>query len=91
MKKKTLNELVDKLEKIENEVLEYFEENIQDRLNACKTAEECRVILREISLQCTRKKDGGMRDIPGLIHVRMCMAISRFIPQQVIVPYKVFQ
>lgn len=70
-----LTKLVDKLEKIEEDIKQWFSINIQHRLNKCNSKEEVMKLKREVSYYC-RNKNGQSRDMPSYIQIQFCLKIS---------------
>lgn len=70
-----LTKLVDKLEKIEEEIKQWFYINIQHRLNKCNTQEEVIKLKREVSYYC-HYKNGQYREMPSYIQLQFCLKIS---------------
>ena len=73
-----LSKLVDELERVESQIDQWFEDNISCRLSGCRTTQEVRSIIHEVSLQC-HDTNGHIRDIPSSIHLAFCCKISGLI------------
>lgn len=77
-KDKKLSKLLNKLNKVEKEIQDWFDLNIKDRLENCKSKEEVNSICKEIYYQCSGD-NGEVRDMPGLILVPLAVKMSLFI------------
>lgn len=73
-----LGELTDKLYQVEAEINQWFEDHVRDRLRNCKSKDEVKAIVRELSIQC-RSGSGEIRDMPSSIHVVLCIKMSEFV------------
>lgn len=69
--------LVDRLEKAEQDIKDWFDANVQPKLDECKTREEVVQLQKSVSYFCT-DDEGQIRDTPSYIFIQFCFKLSTF-------------
>jgi len=76
-----LSILVDRLEAAEQAIKEWFELNMQPKLDACTTLDEVRDLQSAVSYYC-RDAEGGSRCMPKHIFMQFCLKTSLFMDRK---------
>lgn len=78
----TLKQLTDTQYALQAECKEYWKTNIVPRIEACKTRDDVRNVMHEVSLACA-DDNGQIREMPRHFIVSFVLAISSF-PREVL-------